>query len=51
MKIAILVLLIYSVFGIHITIPIGHIGKGNIKICSDNLCVLIAIILYYIMMW
>ena len=51
MKIAILILLIYSIFGLHITIPIGYIGNREAKICSDNLCVLVALILYCIMIW
>ena len=51
MKIAILILLIYSIFGLHITIPIGYIGERKAKICSDNLCVLVALILYCIMVW
>ena len=51
MKIAILILLIYSIFGIHITIPIDYIGNREVKICSDNLCVLVALILYCIMIF
>lgn len=48
MKIAILILLIYSIFGVHVSIPICKFRNYNIKISSSNFCVLIATILYSI---
>ena len=51
MKIAILILLIYSIFGIHITCTLGHINNIPITTGTDRLCTLIAIILYCIMVF
>ena len=51
MKIAILILLIYSIFGIHITCTLGHINNIPITSGTDRLCTLIAIILYCIMVF
>ena len=51
MKIAILILLIYSIFGIHISLPIGYVYERKITISTQNCCILIAIILYCIMVW
>ena len=49
MTIAILILMIYSVFGIHLTWTLGKLTDGRkIKLCTDNLCVIVAIILYCI---
>ena len=51
MKIAILILLIYSIFGIHLSLPIGYCGERKLTISTQNVCILIAIILYCIVMW
>ena len=51
MKIAILILLIYSIFGIHLSLPIGYCGERKLTISTQNICILIAIILYCILIW
>ena len=51
MKIAILILMVYSVCGIHISIPLFHINDVVFKLCSDKICMVIALVLYCIMMF
>lgn len=51
MKIAILILLIYSIFGIHLTLTLGEFHGLSITTNTNKFCVLVAIILYCIMVF
>lgn len=48
MKIAILILLIYSLFGIHFTFEIGRFRNYIITFTSDKVVTFIALVLYCI---
>ena len=51
MKVIILILLIYSVFGLNIEYQIKQLGRVNVKLTTSQMLVIIAIILYCRMMW
>ena len=51
MKIAILILMAYSVCGIHISFPLFRIKNVVWSICSDKICIVIALVLYCIMIF
>ena len=49
MTILILILMIYSVFGIHLTWTLGKLKNGmKITLNTNTICIIIAIILYCI---
>lgn len=51
MKIIILILLFYSICGVHLTIPFYKKGNVTLSIQTDKICVVIALILYCIMVF
>lgn len=49
MKILVLILMIYSIFGIHLTWTLGELGNGRkVTFSTNTICIFIAIILYCI---
>ena len=49
MKILILVLMIYSIFGIHLTWTLGELKDGRkVTFNTNTICIIVAIILYCI---
>lgn len=48
MKIAILILLFYSLFGVHVTFTLGHFKGYTITTSTSNLVTFAALVLYCI---
>lgn len=48
MKIAILILLFYSLFGVHVTFTLGHFKGYTITMSTDKIVSLVALVLYCI---
>ena len=48
MKIAILILLMYSLFGVHFTFTLGHFKGYTITMSTDKIISLVALVFYCI---
>lgn len=48
MTIIILALMIYSIFGVHMSLEFGHIGQWKIEVNTESICIIVATILYCI---